>query len=538
MRIGRAYVMDIIKYYIDESEIFDNLAHIKFTDHYIGLFHDAFNHKSMLLKDPKIKTYENLEYLGDGVVHLILSDYIYERYPEATEGFMTKLRIKLECGNSGSILAKILGLQQFIKVYQVKINDKIMEDVFEAFVGAFYLTFKYKITKMFIISLYEKSIDISSLLSIEDNFKDTLLKYFHQMKWGNPEYTSKKKRNGYSYEFESYVEMPNGMVGVGSAKVKQQSEQSASRDALIKIGLIVDGIYDPDWIKKFEKEEVFEPIDETKKKISVFNPNNKLIEKKDIKDILINFGVDVSLSKINLAFFREALTHQSYVKKDSSSTKGTSAIDKEMEKKCVSLQKKSNERVRFLGDSIIHFLLGEYFYHHYSGVENEGFMTKMRCVIECSGSLHKIAHKSGIKPYVLISQFIELSYKRKNETIMSGAFEAFIGVLYLEFGIDDTRIFFVDLMKKTFDIEKLITEEDNYKDILLQIYHQNHWGNPQYEMIKEDGPGHAKIFTMIVTLGDQVIGKGRSKTKKRAEQLASRQACRILEEKAGVSLNK
>ena len=181
--INYPYIDYIIKSYVPELQ-FDEQKSKKVN---MNIFREAMLHNTTKYEEHH-KTYERLEYLGDATFHLIITDYLYKRYDEENEGFLTRLRIRIERGDSMANLTKVLELEQHIQIYGISMNDHILEDVFEAFTGAFYLTFNMKYTKTFIIKSIEQHKDLSEMISHDDNYKDLLLRYFHQMKWGHPIY--------------------------------------------------------------------------------------------------------------------------------------------------------------------------------------------------------------------------------------------------------------------------------------------------------------------------------------------------------------
>jgi ribonuclease III len=193
-------------------------------------------------------SYERLEFLGDSVIRSVLSDYLYCRYKNSDEGFMTRLRTKIENGESLAKLSKLVGLNEYIlisKLIETKNgrcqNVSILEDVFEAFVGALYLEADYNICKIFITNVVEKEIDIAELLHHEDNYKDVLLRHYHKKKWDDPKYTAltttTTKDN--KKEFTMCVKDNNGkIIGIGSGTSKKKGEQGAAHNALIKLGVI------------------------------------------------------------------------------------------------------------------------------------------------------------------------------------------------------------------------------------------------------------------------------------------------------------
>lgn len=518
--INYPFIDYIIKSYVPELQMDEK----KYGKVDMSIFKEALLHVSTKYEEHH-KTYERLEYLGDAIFHMVITEYFYKRYDEENEGFLTRLRIRIERGDSMAELTKILELQPYIQIYGISINDHILEDVFEAFIGAFYLNFGIKYTKLFIIKLIEKHKNLSELISHDDNYKDLLLRYFHQMKWGHPTYEEdKSNRDGSKNapkKFISVVKNPFGKkIGEGIASSKKKAEQLASEKALITLGVIVNGEVDPYWLEKIDKVEKDEKEKDKgdKKPMSVYNPNNKLMKRSDIKNILSSYNVPIPKdAQINIRLFYEAMTHRSYLVR-----KKLTADDKIAAKNAVKLQKKSNERLQFLGDAVIHFVLGEYLYHKYQK-SDEGFLTRLRCKLENRESLFYLAKQTDIGSYLLVSQNIEVLHGRNNVNIIGGGFEAFIGAVYLEIGLSSARQFILEVIRIELDIGKIAENETNYKDLILQLYNKNHWGRPQYKIIKEEGPDHCKIFTMGIYLNGKLMGQGKASSKKKAEQIASKQ---------------
>jgi dsRNA-specific ribonuclease len=207
-------------------------------------------------------SYERLEYLGDSVIHLILAEYLYNRYPDRDEGFLTKLRTKIENGKTLAYLAKQLDLHIYVLIARnIELmggrenNMHIFEDTFEAFLGALYLDSNsdLNLCKKFVINIIETHIDMANLIHKEINHKDILLQYYHKMKWPDPEYKLKEviERDGKKY-FYMYVTYNNGglvqVSGSGSGTSKKKAEQIAAYQALLKFDAIKSNESDDEFI--------------------------------------------------------------------------------------------------------------------------------------------------------------------------------------------------------------------------------------------------------------------------------------------------
>lgn len=523
--INYPYIDYIIKRYVPEIKTESK----KKTYVDMSLFEEAMTHvsaKNNLCE----KTYERLEYLGDAIFHLVITDYFYRRYDEEAEGFLTSLRIRIERGDSMAQLSTILGLNEFVQIRNINIDDHILEDIFEAFIGAFYLSFGIKYTKIFIVKLVETYKDLSEMINHDDNYKGLLLRYFHQKKWGHPKYIEKKETVGGKYstgsktsakrvKFISIVKNPkNKTIGKGIATSKKKAEQIASYSALKNVGIIVDGDIDSDWVSKIDKTECSKKKDcNDKKPMPILNKKNRLMSISDIRTLLEYYNVSLpKQSNINIRLFYEAMTHRSYLTR-----KNLCLEDKKAPKNVVKLQKKSNERLKFLGGSVIHFTIGELLYHKYKDCD-EGFLTRLRCKLENHESLYDLAVKTGISSYLLISQNIEVLHGRANVRIIGGGFESFIGALYLQLGLSKSSEFLSEVIRLELDIEKIAEKETNYKDLILHLYTRKRWGKPDYRIINESGPDHKKVFTMGIYLNNKLMGKGKASNKKKAEQIASK----------------
>lgn len=511
--INPHFIDYIIKAYVPDLQLDEG----KYNKINMSLFKEAMLHTTTKYKEHH-KTYQRLEYLGDCLYHLIITEYLFQRYDEENSGFLTKLRIRIERGDSMAELTKILELDRYIQIYGISINDHILEDVFEAFIGAFYLNFGIKYTKILIINLIEKHKNLSEMIFYDDNFKDLLLQYYHQMKWGHPVYEYHKFPG--SKKIKSIVKNPFGKkLGEGTANRRDKADQLASKNALVTLGVIINGEKDPNWLDKIEKEVKEKDIEKNgKKTMSVFNPNNKLMKLTDIKQILSSYNVLMPKNTtIDIRMFYEAMTHRSYLVR-----KKLTLEDKIASKNAVKLQKKSNERLKFMGDAVIHFVIGEFLYHKYPRAD-EGFLTRLRCKLENRESLYYLAKQTGISDFLLVSQNIEVLHGRNNVNIIGGGFEAFIGALYLQLGLSICRQLVTEIIRIELDLNQIAENETNYKDLIIQLYNRNHWGHPQYEILKEEGPDHQKKFTIGIFLNGKLMGSGTASSKKKAQQLASKE---------------
>lgn len=216
------------------------------------------------------KCYERLEFLGDSIIRLATCEYLYKRYPNENEGFLSKLKIKIECGDSLSKLSKKIGLDKFLLISNhIELNNarteheiKILGDVFEAFIGALFLDSNknYDLCKIFIIKLIETKMDLSEMLYNETNYKDMLMQHFHKMKWTTPVYdTIDTIENTNKKIFVMCVKNnQNEIIGIGEGTSKKKGEQLAAKQGL-KYCNVIENVDD----SEFSIESIFSIVSKT-----------------------------------------------------------------------------------------------------------------------------------------------------------------------------------------------------------------------------------------------------------------------------------
>ncbi len=176
-----------------------------------------------------------------------------------------------------------------------------------------------------------------------------------------------------------------------------------------------------------------------------------------------------------------------------------------------------NERLEFLGDSVLGFVTAEYLFEEYK-TRPEGVLTKLRAAVVCEKSLFKFAEKINLGDFILMGRGEEHTGGRNRPSIVSDAFEAVIAAMYLDGGIDVVRPYILSFIKEA------VKREANFKDnkSLLQEEIQKEKGNTLcYEEVGEFGPDHNKTFKFVVKLNGEIVGSGEGRTKKEAEQAAA-----------------
>ncbi len=206
------------------------------------------------------------------------------------------------------------------------------------------------------------------------------------------------------------------------------------------------------------------------------------------------------------SLFEQALTHRSYLQ----------VLD--------SPGHRSNERLEFLGDSVLGMITAEYlFYNHKQVLEGE--LTKMRSWLVNKNSLVVCAKALGLDRFLFLSYSAQQSLDRGNDGMLADAMEAVIAAIYLDHGFDEARRFIVEKMLPIMVNESLVTDT-NYKSLLLEAVQAKGHSSPRYAVIREEGPDHEKEFTVEVVVDGTVLGTGKGKNKKEAEQCAAEVALR------------
>ena len=192
------------------------------------------------------KSYETMEFLGDAILGSVVSSYLYQRFYKIhhqNEGFLTKLKIRIICGENLCELSKKLLFQKHIVISKHieencngRENSNILEDVFESFIGAIYLDTNYGTVEKFIIHVIEKFVDFTEVLLIDNNYKDQISRYFQRNfnDGSRPIYKHTKEND--TFYCELYHKDKLLIQGEGVSKKK--SEQDVSKKALIYFNVI------------------------------------------------------------------------------------------------------------------------------------------------------------------------------------------------------------------------------------------------------------------------------------------------------------
>ena len=202
-----------------------------------------------------------------------------------------------------------------------------------------------------------------------------------------------------------------------------------------------------------------------------------------------------------VSLFEQALTHRSYLQVVNSPNHH------------------SNERLEFLGDSILGMVTAEYLFYNNKNVL-EGELTKMRSWLVNKKSLAICARALHLEEHLLLSYSAKQSLQRGNDSMLADALESIIAAVYLDQGFDHVRRFIIDKMLPIMVQESLV-HDTNYKSLLLETVQARGNNAPRYVVIAEEGPDHEKWFTVEVWVDDRCVGTGKGRNKKDAEQQAA-----------------
>ncbi len=183
----------------------------------------------------------------------------------------------------------------------------------------------------------------------------------------------------------------------------------------------------------------------------------------------------------------------------------------------------SNERLEFLGDSILSFIISEYLFRTYPDFD-EGVLTNLRSLVVNTKSLAVAAKTLNFGKYLMLSRGEEESNGRENESILANTFEAFIGALYLDQGTSAVSEFLkMVLIPQIGEYVKKKVFKDP-KSLLQEYVQSKKQNSPMYKVLLEEGPAHAKKFTIGVYIENEKVGEGIGRSKQEAEEHAAKQA--------------
>ncbi len=207
-----------------------------------ALYLKALRHRSLVVERNLAATesYEQLEFMGDAVLDLIVSEIIYKKYPEAGEGLLTQLRSRLVKGEMLAQIGRNIHLMDYVELGDrvkgqgVEHSESVLADAFEALVGAVYEDHGYEKCRDFVTRLYRRYVDLDEMISARDNYKSMLLEAAQAKKMPAPVYRIVGESGpGHEKTFDVEVRVNDRVLGAGSGKNKKKAEQAAAQEALI-----------------------------------------------------------------------------------------------------------------------------------------------------------------------------------------------------------------------------------------------------------------------------------------------------------------
>ncbi len=189
----------------------------------------------------------------------------------------------------------------------------------------------------------------------------------------------------------------------------------------------------------------------------------------------------------------------------------------------------SNERLEFLGDSVLSIIVAEHIFLNYKNLP-EGELTKIRASLVCENALHEFALELNLGEFLRLGKGEQQNGGAARPSILADAFEAVLAAIYLDGGIEPAKSHVLRFVDKKLGCMASVAFKD-YKTVLQEVIQQNPEEKLEYVLVDEKGPDHAKIFTVEVHLNSNVIGVGTSGSKKRAEQEAAKQALELMGQK-------
>lgn len=228
---------------------------------------------------------------------------------------------------------------------------------------------------------------------------------------------------------------------------------------------------------------------------------------KALSERLALFEEKIGYSFKNKNLLHEALSHSSYANE---CKKG----------------RNSNERLEFLGDSVLSIVISEHLFNHFKHLP-EGDLTKIRASLVCEKALFEFSKQISLGEFILLGKGEENTGGRNRPSIVSDAFEAVIAAVFLDGGMEAAREYVLGFIPK--DLDKNSSKKlQDYKTILQEIIQRNPEEKVEYVLRSQSGPDHDRHFVVEVCLNTNVIGHGEGHSKKQAEQQAAKEALRLM----------
>ncbi len=222
---------------------------------------------------------------------------------------------------------------------------------------------------------------------------------------------------------------------------------------------------------------------------------------------MINLEENIGYTFKDKALLDEALTHTSYANEHHVS---------------------SNEKLEFLGDSILEFISSKYLYDKYPKLK-EGDLTKLRAMVVCEDSLYKVAKRHNISKYIKVGHSESINGGQNKPTILADSIEAIIAAIYFDGGLEKAEEFILINLQSAIEIASKNVGQKDYKTVLQEKLQKNGDIDLEYRIIDESGPDHDKTFTAEVILNNKSLATGTGKSKKLAEMQAAKKALEVIQ---------
>lgn len=217
-----------------------------------------------------------------------------------------------------------------------------------------------------------------------------------------------------------------------------------------------------------------------------------------MEDFELKIGYDFK----NIELLKTAFTHTSYANERKIS---------------------SNEKLEFLGDAILEFVVSDYLYANYKKLK-EGEMTKVRATVVCEESLHQVALKYHFDDLLYLGKGEKISGGNHKKAILADSVEAIIAAIFLDSGLEEAKKFILENLKEAIEQASKSVGQKDYKTVLQEKLQKHGTVHIEYSIIKEEGPDHDKTFVAEVKCNGKQLAVGQGNTKKQAEMEAARVA--------------
>ena len=217
---------------------------------------------------------------------------------------------------------------------------------------------------------------------------------------------------------------------------------------------------------------------------------------------------NIAYSFKNRLYLETAMTHSSY----------------SHELMVSSEKKKNNERLEFLGDAVLELISSEFLFNKYSDLP-EGNLSKLRASLVSEAPLAECARKIELDRFIMLGRGERLNHGNERDSILSDAFEALIGAIYLDGGLEEARKFVVANVMSNIDERHLFHDAKTELQMIVQNRYQS---VPAYETIDESGPSHCRIYTVTCSIEGEIVSTGTGSSKKSAQQDAAAKAIRMI----------